>query len=392
VIASLIDVTLGLALVLLLRRPARRVSGAGPAFVLWLLPPAMAVVSWLPELDPRWQVVPPMLVHDMSRLGVGAAHVAASHGVAWLAVWAGGAALALLRLLASYLRLARQCRPLPGALAEATRDLLPPGDRSRLRLHPSGPAVLWAPRSRILLPADLLQHFDPSQRAMVLAHELTHIRRGDALWNLLAELVGAVLWFHPLVWLARPRFRIDQELACDERLLRTPDSDEAAYARALMQSSERANAPALTPWLCQPQLKERLMMIRRQRASGLRRGMGYVLIALVVATGAATVQAAAGGTPASQELAFTARAQPRYPKDAILRKEQGTVVLIIAVSPDGSVKSVNNDPGASTTTSASLIATASQAALQWHFQPIIRNGKAVEGWARVPVSFSLDER
>jgi len=42
-------VTLGLAFVLLARRPARRVLGAAPAFTLWLLPVLMAFAPLLPR-------------------------------------------------------------------------------------------------------------------------------------------------------------------------------------------------------------------------------------------------------------------------------------------------------------------------------------------------------
>src|SRR6185312_11187376 len=41
--------TFGLALVLLLRRPARRMFGAGAAFTLWLLPLVLALAPLLPE-------------------------------------------------------------------------------------------------------------------------------------------------------------------------------------------------------------------------------------------------------------------------------------------------------------------------------------------------------
>ncbi|HEX5954059.1 MAG TPA: peptidase M56, partial [Rhodanobacteraceae bacterium] len=41
--------TLGLALVLLVRRPVRRVFGAGPAFTLWLLPVALMLAPLLPQ-------------------------------------------------------------------------------------------------------------------------------------------------------------------------------------------------------------------------------------------------------------------------------------------------------------------------------------------------------
>ena len=58
----LVAVTLGLALILLLRRPARRVFGASAAFTLWLLPMVLALAPLLPEqVAPRAMIVVPGL-------------------------------------------------------------------------------------------------------------------------------------------------------------------------------------------------------------------------------------------------------------------------------------------------------------------------------------------
>lgn len=394
-IASLVDVTLGLTLVLLLRRPVRRLFGAGPAFTLWLLPPMLAAVPWLPTLHPHWQVMPTLLVHVMPQPGAGTP-AAASHTRGWIAAWAIGAACTLIRLLVTYAHLARQCAPLPADMAEVTRVLLPLTDQARLSLHPAGPAVMWAPRSRILLPADFLQRFDPSQRAMVLAHEAAHVRRADPTWSLLAELARVALWFHPLAWLALPRFRLDQELACDERVLRQSAVSEPAYARVLLSSTGVPATTALTPWLTEPQLKERLMMIRRMQPGTLRRNAGYIALTLAGAAVSFVLQASpraqthSAEPAATQDLAFNARLQPAYPKSAILNNEQGVVMLQVVVKPDGTVKTADYVPDASTTTSASLISAAAQAALAWHFNPARQNGQPIESYARIPVKFDID--
>jgi hypothetical protein len=46
-------------------------------------------------------------------------------------------------------------------------------------------------------------------------------------------------------------------------------------------------------------------------------------------------------------------------------------------------------PKHSTTTSADLIAAASDAARRWHFNPQMKGGKPIDGYARVPVKFDL---
>lgn len=394
-LANLIDLTAGLVLVLLLRRPVRRLFGAGPAFTLWLWPVLLGALPWLPALPDHWHWLPPVIASPDAIAGNGPLNATAAFHLPWMTLWLAGTAIALLRLAHAYVRLRRRCRALPARLLAHCRRAHPGLDPRRLRLHPQGPAVLCALRSVILLPADFLQRFDPAQRELILAHEQGHIARHDPLWSLLADVLAALLWFHPLAWLALPRFRLDQELACDERVLRQRSGDAGAYARTLLASTGMDTAPVLIPWLAEPQLKERLMMIRRDRTSTARRLAGYLGAALFIGGVGLTAQAAPLATEpksvATQDLQFNARMHPRYPKASIINKEQGTVVLKVLVNPDGSVKTVDYDPKASTTTSANLIAAASDAAMQWRFNPAMRGGQPIESYARVPVEFSLHE-
>ena len=385
----LLFVTLALAAVLLSRRPVRRVFGAGPAFGLWLLPVLAMALPWLPALPPDWTGLPAIhIVPDSLAAGTAGAG-AATHAPwpCWL--WLAGAVAMLSRWTLHYVRLRRQSGPLPAALAATLRQELRGFDPRRLRLHPSGPAVLWAPRSLVLLPADFAHRFDATGRRLVLRHELTHLRRGDALWSLVAGLASALLWFHPLAWLAQPRFRLDQELACDERALRDKPRDEAPYAQTLLHSAGLSAPSTLIPWLAEPQLKERLTMIHRHRPGALRRRAGVAVLVLLTAGGVFVAQAATGSQKARQDLAYNSKIMPRYPAAAIKAGEQGTVLLSVLVHADGTVGTITYDPRQSTTTSADLIAAATDAARQWHFDPPRQGGKPVDGYARVPVEFSL---
>lgn len=395
----LMAATLGLVLVLLLRRPARRVFGAGPAFTLWLMPIALVLAPVLPQqLAPASMVVLPGLAVTPH---AGAAISSPATGIDWatwlMMAWVVGAAVGLLRLCVHYVRLLRGLREAPaGWLSQATPDL----DIRRVRIHDAGPAVMWAlPRSLILLPADFAEHFDNAEaRVLVLRHELTHARRADALWSLAMEIASGLLWFHPLVWLARPRFRLDQELACDAASLRALPERSANYARALLDSVAVQPAPALIPWLAEPQLKERIAMIARIPPGPLRRRMGFVAISallagvLYVAGGQAPVRAAtqphAQSAPPEVDVTFKNRNPPRYPAEAIKKGEQGDVVLRVTIDADGHVTGVAVDP-ALTTAAAVLQTAAIQAAANWKFAPGIKNGHPVGGVVQIPVNFSL---
>jgi TonB family protein len=73
-------------------------------------------------------------------------------------------------------------------------------------------------RPAIILPAGAAQ-WNEARRGIVLSHELAHIARSDWLVQICAELVRAVYWFHPLVWLAAARLRQESERACDDAVL-----------------------------------------------------------------------------------------------------------------------------------------------------------------------------
>lgn len=400
----LFGVTLGLALVLLLRRPACRVFGAGVAFILWLFPLVLAIAPLLPEqITPRAVIVVSGLIVAPHLATSSAAFPDAIGWAQWLfVIWLVGVVGASFRLAVHYVRLLRGLRRVPQTwgrmLAEAAPNLHP----RRVYLHDAGPAVLWAvPRSLILLPADFPQRFiNTATRELVIRHELTHARRGDAWWSLAMEIASVLLWFHPLAWVARPRFRLDQELACDAASLRALPERNASYARALIDSVAVQVAPVLIPWLAEPQLKERIAMISRIPPGALRRRAGFLAVAaifaggLYVVGGQASVQAAthapSKSTPPPVDITYKNRNPPHYPAEAIKKGQQGMVLLDITVDATGKVTSVQIDQHG-TDAPAELQVAALQAAASWKFNSGRKNGKSIGGVIQVPVNFSLNE-
>jgi TonB family protein len=397
----LMGATLGLALVLLLRRPARRVFGAGAAFTLWLLPVVLALAPLLPaQVAPRAMIVLPGLTVTPHPASMAAQPVAIDWTQWLLAIWLLGAAGALLRFAVHYVLLLRGLRRVPQTWASRLIEAVPDLDVRRVRLHDAGPAVLWAlPRSLVLLPADFAECFDTAAaRELVLRHELTHVGRGDAWWSLAMEIASALLWFHPLAWLARSRFRLDQELACDAASLRASPERITQYARALLDSAAARTAPALIPWLTEPQLKERIAMISRIPPGALRRRAGFLAIVallasgLYVAGGQAPVFAALHTNPGepSVDVSWKNAHPPHYPVEALHKNEQGMVVLNVTVDAQGHVSGVTIDQKG-TTAPVILQDAAMDAAKEWRYAPGHKHGKAVGGVVRIPVNFSLTE-
>ena len=86
---------------------------------------------------------------------------------------------------------------------------------------------------------------DPAVLRHVLAHEYTHFRHGDHIWNVLRGAALAVHWWNPLVWLAAALSRRDCELACDEGTLkRLGEEERFAYGRTLLTLVTAQTRPA----------------------------------------------------------------------------------------------------------------------------------------------------
>ncbi|MGV3757025.1 MAG: M56 family metallopeptidase [Verrucomicrobiota bacterium] len=78
------------------------------------------------------------------------------------------------------------------------------------------PVVFGLFRLTIALPVGFAEKFERRQQEAILAHELAHLAARDPLWYLLADALVSVLWWHPLVWVARARLQVTSELAADE--------------------------------------------------------------------------------------------------------------------------------------------------------------------------------
>lgn len=94
------------------------------------------------------------------------------------------------------------------------------------------PCVVGWLKPVILLPPAALTGLSTLQLEMVLAHELSHIRRHDYLVNLIQVGVETLLFYHPVVrWVSRDARR-ERELCCDDCAVHAC-GDALHYAHAL---------------------------------------------------------------------------------------------------------------------------------------------------------------
>lgn len=114
----------------------------------------------------------------------------------------------------------------------------------RIDRGPAGPMTWGLLRPKILLPAEAAA-WSIERRRLVLLHELAHVARRDCLSRLAAALACALYWFHPAVWHAARRLRLEQELACDDQALLA--GAEARNYAGLLLDTARTIAPAAVP-------------------------------------------------------------------------------------------------------------------------------------------------
>ncbi|WP_290483951.1 M56 family metallopeptidase [Hyphomonas sp. UBA2515] len=203
-----------------------------------------------------------------------------------LAVWAGGAIYMLARSSFAHhsfmQTLRREEMPASPELASLADDVarqigLKRTPQISTSFISSGPLVSGLLRPTVLLPAWFEEDYTVSQQRAALAHELTHIKRGD-LWALqMSEIFVSALWFNPLAYIARRAFRTDQEAACDSDVLKSGASSPHAYGETLLKAVQLALPERLTAAASLPlthALKERMIRMTTPSPSRSRRLLG----------------------------------------------------------------------------------------------------------------------
>ena len=99
----------------------------------------------------------------------------------------------------------------------------------------ASPATVYWLRPRILFP-EACHHTDRMHEFVhIMRHELVHIVRRDYLFSNVIDFVCTLLFFHPAVWSARKKMRLERELACDRAVVEACPDHRAEYAASLTQ-------------------------------------------------------------------------------------------------------------------------------------------------------------
>ncbi len=146
---------------------------------------------------------------------------ALSSNLVWI-LWGCVAAVIILISISAYLRLQRKVKGAVKVRGGYESDNIETA------------FVLGFFKPKIYIPSGM----STATQKQILAHERTHLEKGDHWIKVIAFIALALHWFNPLVWAAYLMLCKDIEIACDERVVQFMELGERkAYASALLQCS-----------------------------------------------------------------------------------------------------------------------------------------------------------
>jgi TonB family protein len=323
---------------------------------------------------------------------IGAAAVSAAVGgatravadVPWaLAIWALGVLFVLGRLIVGLAQVHRWGR-------RAVR-----GHRADFSPAITVPMTWGVVRPQILLPVEA-RAWSGDTRELVMRHEAAHVASRDWAWQTLARVVTALLWFHPLAWVADRRLRQEAERAADDAVLASgaapadyaDDLVRVARSVSSMTSARIAAVAMVERSFLEHRVRHVLDPLAGRRPAGWRlRAIVAVFVAMVCASAAAMQERPVYKVGDEGVTAPKVRKEvhPVYSKEALENHVQGEVVLEGVVTEEGMM----TDLRVVKPLEPSLDRAAIDAALQWRFEPARKDGKPVRVWVTLEMAFRL---
>ncbi len=172
-------------------------------------------------------------------------------------------------------------------LRRVAAELGIPGRIPILRLSPVlfSPFLIGVRRPVVVLPSWLAEDERQDDLSAVLGHELSHLKGNDVLWLGVINVLTCLLWWHPLVWMAR-RAHTDacEELADAVAAGHVGDNElySGALARVALQAGGHPPLSTAVPMARRSRMIRRLNNLKRVV---LTSDLGYTRTAVALIAG-----------------------------------------------------------------------------------------------------------
>src|ERR1700687_5620766 len=228
----------------------------------------------------------------------------------------------------------------PGAFAHLQRRLGVVAD-FRISSDIPGPVAFGFLRPVIFMPENCMQN------ESIACHELVHVRRRDWLFTVAEECILSVFWFHPAMWWLVAEIQLAREEAVDREVVVLLNTREQYLESLLALAAARAGldlVPA-SPFLRKRHLKRRVASLLKEVSMSklrLSSSMAAFSAALVLAAWLGVKSFPLQAAPQEKQdgkidapgvavqpspVAVLHRAAVAYPKEALAKRIQGTVVV-----------------------------------------------------------------
>ena len=154
-----------------------------------------------------------------------------------LAIWIAGSIVVLFKLLSKYILLARWLMSIRENATSIDCDKYGISSRSRVSIYKADGADV--PMSVGILHKEIIipnRNYSQKELELIIRHEMTHIKNGDLVIQMLANLLCAIYWWNPAAYIFRKNLEQYFELRCDKAVVAGMSKEEAAdYLEVLLR-------------------------------------------------------------------------------------------------------------------------------------------------------------
>lgn len=160
-------------------------------------------------------------------------------------IWMAGAFFFLVRLAIRYRKLTKMLDRIPVIKDERAENILTTvlkdKDKRPEIMKTSAikiPCCMGVFHKRILLPA---KEYSDEELHYIILHEYTHLKNNDVLTKLLVNIICALYWWNPIVYLLRKDMQQSLEIRCDGQVSKKMDSISRSNYLAVMLAEFKDN-------------------------------------------------------------------------------------------------------------------------------------------------------